>query len=296
MKRYIWPVLFSFLMLSCTSEVCELRINAKATDNVNDFTYYSCVLDQDGNIQEKGSQDGTFEFPDIHEGHIAITISAYSEESGTEFTGNAELIAGNGLNEIDVYLAPGSPGEKDMILHFPESRDSYATLTSEGTGLVILKDVLITNSRIDLTALSYGRYRVTVTRMENGRKTRSTYSFTCSEDTPDELIFLKVENDGKENDDVRLDLFDISSSPIEGKILVKDRKDMLCLEIEILRTTEDIDRKDLEFLWYRNGSYIGSGRSIEVEKSNEVVRFDCIMKSRNLGSYGSESLNISISM
>ena len=295
MKRFIWPVLFSFLMLSCTSEVCELRITARATNGINDFTYYSCVLEQDGTILETGSRDGTFEFLDIHEGRIAITMNAYSEESQTEFIGSAEMVASGGLNELEIFLTPREPLEKDMVLHFPESSGSYATLTVEGTETVLMKDVPIRNSRMDLTALSFGRYRITVTTEENGKTRKSSYSFTCSDNTPEELIFLRDDDDERRNGNVTFDFFDISSSPIEGRISLVDMNDRLVLEIQILKTKADVNEDDLEFLWYRNGNYISTGRRLEIEKCSEVVRFDCVMKSRYLGSYGSESLNISIS-
>ena len=294
MKRYIWPVLFSFLIVlsSCTAETCELRITTRVPDGISGFTYYSCVLTQDGHSTEAGSRDGTFRFPDSRPGRMKATVSAYSEGNSLECTGCTEFEVQMGLNEISIQLEPEDIRKKDIVLQFPDTDEKSLLTLSNELGMIIIKDVPMMKSRIDLEALSYGCYTVVIRKIHGNDEEKCTYSFRCSERTPEEIVFLESE---KDDGSVLFDFFDITSSPIEGKIRVKENADTISLELVIQKRIPEMMEKDLEFQWYRNGVYAGSGEKLEIVKTDETIRYDCIMKSRYLGSYGSESICISIS-
>ena len=296
MKRIIYPVLFVsiLLLISCTETSTSLKVAARPPEGVGDFTYYSCTIKQEGNTWESGNSNGIFHFDDVLPTETTINVSAYSGSEENEFIGSTTTRLDQGENNLELILYPRSPRSKDMVLHFPGSENSYLTITREGSHETIMKDALLENSRIDISALSYGKYRITVSTDVDGFPVRNVYTFTCSSETPEELVFFREETK-PEDGELRIMIFDISSSPIEGRIQVRNQEDCITLELEVLKTTGDVREKDLEYFWYLNGEYLGYGKTVALSKENRTVRIDCVIKSRYLGSYGSESMSISIS-
>ena len=296
MKRYIWPVLFFTLftsLISCTEETCNLNILTRTGQGSPTFTYYGCVIESEVMRLEGGSQDGTFSFIDITPGLMEITVDAIDESEGMHYQGKSIIEARLGVNEIVIDLEKRDKESKNIILRFSEFSESIATLKIEENGRILFQGKKVSEGMFELLALPYGNYVLTLSRNLNGNIVRMDYHFTCNTNTPEELIFLG--EDDKNDGIISMDFFDLHSSPIQGKIKIHEGNESISLEIEVLKTTTGVRENEIDFMWFENGIYLCSGKKLEIDKKNGVHRYDCLLKSRFLGSYGSETISICIS-
>ena len=297
MKRYIWPVLFFTLFISaisCTDSRAELKVMTDSYEDETVFPYYAATLTQKGSAIERGSEDGIFLYHGLKPGKAEIEISAIDEVSGDEFKAKTTLELQIGPNLAELTLEKSKTGTKDMVLHFNLEGILDATLENSDNGRVLFQNAVISDGIMNLDSLTYGNYRITIGKRVNGEYLKKSYDFTCSERTPSEMVFMEDGSvPGKGN--VKLEFFDLTTSPIEGQISITREGGKLKLEMTVLKMDREIDERDLEFLWFENGIYRNTGRTIEIDKTEGVTRFDCFIKSRFIGSYGSESISISIS-